>query len=988
MENIIWKKKTNIIITALVIYTVASIAGDILETVGDLISGGGLLWAIMSAFSESSLSVFDVIEYLIQFLVIGGYLLLLSSLKDFSKLQKNDEDENSVMRVRKGYIFMVIAAFVGFIPLVGKFVALVFYILAYVRFIQGYKRLGMSDYIPDMAGQGFAVLKSCVVWILVGRVFSILPVIGVIIDTVINLVVFFVMLSKWRQIGDNGPEISGNYGIRIQEYLRTKGGTVSSGTSIAQRRDEVKKITWVFLVLYALFFVNSILSLLLSVTAQNNSDSYEFISILLNVSFYILNVYGIIAFGYLILKVLSDGIAKIGCALLVLRHILVILLVVLRMSVYSDEVYQTCGVLLKYVPSIFIIAGFICIAVRGRLSKLVRMMLAFDAVLSLILMVTNLNLGYYLIFAKDIVAIAIFLWSLKKDNIEKVASVEDAPNEEDDILAETFIPTVEVQRYRDSETTDTEENLNGLKLRARSFDASRLEDIVSNEDGIYNQELIKVCKRELEIRGASEQFREEVSHYDDDKLDAVLFFPSEFSEELVFCCQQEKDKRDALKLEEEARKEEERLRIEAERMKERREKMLAWWKKWRVYVIAACVLIVALLINKGVNKSIIKKYSEYYDEIVVDKGNDIDLNSLNIETIDSICDRVINKPFIAKKHKGNAYHLKSYITDNKVCMQPDSALLEKAMKMKSPLAAAEVAMIKLFGNNGASAPEDKEWAIKKLEDLNTLQADILLAAYEFEKSNYNEAYEILSERLDPSVKRFGKDKTNLLYYDETDRLVSLGYRMLGIFHYYGMGGAYQSLADARYFLDFEHVASHYKQGKINTFIPKDSCLYFNKINSAFYHVMGDLVLSLTYERDNIYYTYYTYNTYTNYKEQIYPLIKLVHRYYSSSNRLSPGDEVLNEKLKIIETVCNRSKKSNWNRYNISERVGKCYYKNGWGMDVCFLYDSKQTTIHIGQMSVNFVGWWGDTVKPRLKGKCIVMTENLSNDTYKVEVKKF
>ena len=58
------------------------------------------------------------------------------------------------------------------------------------------------------------------------------------------------------------------------------------------------------------------------------------------------------------------------------------------------------------------------------------------------------------------------------------------------------------------------------------------------------------------------------------------------------------------------------------------------------------------------------------------------------------------------------------------------------------------------------------------------------------------------------------------------------------------------------------------------------------------------------------------------------------------------------------------------------------------MDVCFLYDSKQTTIHIGQMSVNFVGWWGDTVKPRLKGKCIVMTENLSNDTYKVEVKKF
>lgn len=977
MENIIWKKKTNIIITALVIYTVASIAGDILETVGDLISGGGLLWAIMSAFSESSLSVFDVIEYLIQFLVIGGYLLLLSSLKDFSKLQKNDEDENSVMRVRWGYIFMVIAAFVGFIPLVGKFVALVFYILAYVRFIQGYKRLGMSDYIPDMAGQGFAVLKSCVVWILVGRVFSILPVIGVIIDTVINLVVFFVMLSKWRQIGDNGPEISGNYGIRIQEYLRTKGATVSSGTSIAQRRDEVKKITWVLIVLYAFFLVRMVLY----VAYQNESDSSEFIIVLSNIRHWIQDTYVISAFGYLLWKVVSNVMTKIGSALWILWSTFNVLPYVLALITSSQELYQAYTVFGKYVTPLFFIGGLVCIALGARLSKFVKMALLAGAFFELVNMVAFMGIVCNIVV--NIVVFAILLWSLINDKMEDGVSVEEAPSVEEGILAETFIPTTEARRYRNDESSDSVQNPSGLKLSARSFDDSKLEMIVANEDGVYNNDLIEVCKRELEIRGASEQFREEVSHYDDDKLDAVLFFPSEFSEELVFCCQQEKDKRDALKLEEEARKEEERLRIEAERMKERREKMLAWWKKWRVYVIAACVLIVALLINKGVNKSIIKKYSEYYDEIVVHKGNDIDLESLQIETIEQICQRVIDKPLIARKHKGNAYHLKSYLTGNKVCMQPDSALLEKAMKMKSPLAAAEVAMIKLFGNNGASAPEDKEWAIKKLEDLNTLQADILLAAYEFEKSNYNEAYEILSERLDPSVKRFGKDKTNLLYYDETDRLVSLGYRMLGIFHYYGMGGAYQSLADARYFLDFEHVASHYKKGKINTFIPKDSCLYFNKINSAFYHVMGDLVLSLTYKRDNN-----AYYTYTNYKEQIYPLIKLVHRYYSSSNRLSPGDEVLNEKLKIIETVCNRSKKSNWNRYNISERVGECYYKNGWGMDVCFLYDSKQTTIHIGQMSVNFVGWWGDTVKPRLKGKCIVMTENLSNDTYKVEVKKF
>lgn len=982
MKNVIWKKKTNAIIAALVVYTIASIAGDVLETVTDIIFGGGLLETIISAFSESSLSMYDIIEYMIQILVVGGYLLLLSSLKDFSKLQTNDIDENSVRKVRLGYIFMVIAALIGIIPLVGKLIALVFYVLAYVRLIQGYKRLGKSDCIPEMASRGFVTLKRCVVWILVGRILSILPIIGVIIDVVINLIVFFVILSKWRQIGNNGPEISGSYGIKIQEYLRAKGGTVSKSTSIVKSREEVKKITWVLIVLYAFFLVRMVLSVLY-VAYQNESTSHEFIQVFIEIRYWITHTYVISAFGYLLWKVVSNVMTKIGSALWILWSTFNVLPYVLALITSSQELYQAYSVLVEYVTPLFFIGGLVCIALGARLSKFVKIVLLAGAFFELVSMVANM--GFVCNIVVNIVVFAILLWSLINDKMGDGVSVEEAPSVEEGILAETFIPTTEARRYRNDESSDSVQNPSGLKLSARSFDDSKLEMIVANEDGVYNNDLIEVCKRELEIRGASEQFREEVSHYDDAKLDAVLFFPSEFSEELVFCCQQEKDKRDALKLEEEARKEEERLRIEAERMKERREKMLAWWKKWRVYVIAACVLIVALLINKGVNKSIIKKYSEYYDEIVVDKGNDIDLNSLDIETIDSICDRVINKPFIAKKHKGNAYHLKSYITDNKVCMQPDSALLEKAMKMKSPLAAAEVAMIKLFGNNGASAPEDKEWAIKKLEDLNTLQADILLAAYEFEKSNYNEAYEILSERLDPSVKRFGKDKTNLLYYDETDRLVSLGYRMLGIFHYYGMGGAYQSLADARYFLDFEHVASLYKKGEINTFIPNDSCLYFNKVNSAFYHVMGDLVLSLTYTYKRDYNRYYTY---TNYKEQIYPLIKLVHRYYSSSNRLSPGDEVLNEKLKIIETVCNRSKKSNWNAYNISERIGECYYKNGWGMDVCFLYDSKQTTIHIGQMSVNFVGWWGDTVKPRLKGKCIVMTENLSNDTYKVEVKKF
>ena len=981
MKNVIWKKKTNVIIAALVVYTIASIAGDVLETVTDIIFGGGLLETIISAFSESSLSMYDIIEYMIQILVVGGYLLLLNSLKDFSKLQTNDIDENSVRKVRLGYIFMVIAALIGIIPLVGKLIALVFYVLAYVKLIQGYKRLGKSDYIPEMASRGFVTLKRCVVWILVGRILSILPIIGVIIDVVINLIVFFVILSKWRQIGNNGPEISGSYGIKIQEYLKAKSGTVSKSTSIVKSREEVKKITWVLIVLYAFFLVRMVLSGLLYVAYQNESTSREFIQVFIEIRFWITHTYVISAFGYLLWKVVSNVMTKIGSALWILWSTFNVLTYVLALITSSEELYQAYTVLGEYATPLFFIGGLVCIALGARLSKFVKIVLLAGAFFELVSMVAYM--GFVCNIVVNIVVLAILLWSLINDKMGDGVSEEEAPSVEEGILAETFIPTSEVRRYRNDESSYSVQNPSGLKLSARSFDDSKLEMIVANEDGVYNNDLIEVCKRELEIRSASEQFLEEVSHYDDAKLDSVLFNPSMFSEEVVFCCQQEKSRRKALKLEEEARNEEERKRIEAEMMKERMERLLAWWKKWRVYVIAAFVTVVALLINRGLNKSRVEEFIDYYQKIVVDKGNDIDLNSLNIETIDSICDRVINKPFIAKKHKGNAYHLKSYITDNKVCMQPDSALLEKAMKMKSPLAATEVAMVKLFGNNGASAPEDKEWAIKKLEDLNTLQADILLAAYEFEKSNYNEAYEILSERLDPSVKRFGKDKTNLLYYDETDRLVSLGYRMLGIFHYYGMGGAYQSLADARYFLDFEHVASHYKQGKINTFIPKDSCLYFNKINSAFYHVMGDLVLSLTYKRDNI-----AYYTYMNYKGEIYPLIKLVHRYYSSSNRLSPGDEVLNEKLKIIETVCNRSKKSNWNRYNISERVGECYYKNGWGMDVCFLYDSKQTTIHIGQMSVNFVGWWGDTVKPRLKGKCIVMTENLSNDTYKVEVKKF
>lgn len=316
MENIIWRKKVQAIIAAFVAYTIAVVADSVLETIG-MLTAGDLIdigWKLHHTLAGdiSSLDLFDMAEYLVQFVIIAGYFMLLGSLKEFSRIQTNEEDRASVMKVRKGYIFLLVAAIADFIPIiVGGVLWLIFYIIAYAKLIGGFKRLSKSEQIPQIASDGFRGLKSCVIWILVGGIISIIPVVGDALNGLINIVVFFVMLHNWKKVRNNGPEVN------------------EANLLIAQNEEEsaeaeTKRLRTTYLWLSVYFVISFLLTCmrhpLLSEFFANEAYDSSMIVFLVKRLIYL----GLFLCLFSITSS-SNGKFRLGCVLLICRSLLIIL---------------------------------------------------------------------------------------------------------------------------------------------------------------------------------------------------------------------------------------------------------------------------------------------------------------------------------------------------------------------------------------------------------------------------------------------------------------------------------------------------------------------------------------------------------------------------------------------------------------------------------------------------------------------------------------
>ncbi len=121
------------------------------------------------------------------------------------------------------------------------------------------------------------------------------------------------------------------------------------------------------------------------------------------------------------------------------------------------------------------------------------------------------------------------------------------------------------------------------------YDTDKLEEIVQNED-MYNEDLVKKCKEELEIRKLNTQLESKVSSFDDVRIKEILDSPSIYSQELVRSCEIEKTRRMEEILKKEKQEEEERRLMYEQREMERKEDMLGWLQKSGLIILGVIIV--------------------------------------------------------------------------------------------------------------------------------------------------------------------------------------------------------------------------------------------------------------------------------------------------------------------------------------------------------------------------------------------------------------
>ena len=205
MQKSPWKTTIGSLIIAFCLYTLGGIAADITGFVNDVKDGFSLL-SMFAGGDEGGWKpdIGDVIEWMFMTFVILGYLLFFSSLKRFARMQDAEADREQLLRVRTGYILLLLAAVAGFIPVIGWIASLVLFIVGYVKLIGGYGKLKRSTTFADPYN-GAGLLRGASIWLLVGAILGIIPLIGGILETITAIVAFFMTLAGWRRIKQGDP---------------------------------------------------------------------------------------------------------------------------------------------------------------------------------------------------------------------------------------------------------------------------------------------------------------------------------------------------------------------------------------------------------------------------------------------------------------------------------------------------------------------------------------------------------------------------------------------------------------------------------------------------------------------------------------------------------------------------------------------------------------------------------------------------------------
>ncbi len=208
MENKYWKETIAALIAGIWVYTLADIAGGFFGVINNIVGAGEAANAFMNGGSAGGFGFLDIICLLCNILVILGYFFFFRSLFRFIKMQRNDADRANANKIKTSYILLIIGIVVGWIPFIGWIAGPVLLIISYVQQLLGYGGLSKSEVLPQNAKEGAAKIRTAIIWMLVGSVLGIIPLVGGFIELVITIVMFFYILKGWKLIYLGAPAIS------------------------------------------------------------------------------------------------------------------------------------------------------------------------------------------------------------------------------------------------------------------------------------------------------------------------------------------------------------------------------------------------------------------------------------------------------------------------------------------------------------------------------------------------------------------------------------------------------------------------------------------------------------------------------------------------------------------------------------------------------------------------------------------------------------
>ncbi|MDR2125233.1 MAG: hypothetical protein LBP63_00195 [Prevotellaceae bacterium] len=195
-----WLEITKTIFLGVLLYSIANVLYAIIGPINSLASFGS---SIANAVGRGGGSIggiaafFNILTYLLLIGIVGGYVLFVLGLTNFSKILEAP-DGKSVESVRNGAIVMLAGAIIK--VLIWSLLGSIVYIVGFILMTLGYSNLKNSQTFPQEARNGASKLFTAMLLSLAGAILGFIPLAGGFINAVLSIIAFFLILSGWATI--------------------------------------------------------------------------------------------------------------------------------------------------------------------------------------------------------------------------------------------------------------------------------------------------------------------------------------------------------------------------------------------------------------------------------------------------------------------------------------------------------------------------------------------------------------------------------------------------------------------------------------------------------------------------------------------------------------------------------------------------------------------------------------------------------------------